>query len=110
MAVEETPLPNPETSPSPAVQGNDWETVMVAGPRPSETYQVSAQRRDTLDQDLLESIPNVIPPELQRAFEQSGYRVVQQREIVPVPMQDDRRLVVPVDHIQIHYVGRRPSL
>ena len=58
---------------------------------------------------MLDNIPDAISPELQRAFEQSGHRVVQQREIVPVQMKDGRRLVVPVDHIEIHYVGR-PSL
>ena len=75
----------------------------------AETFRVPALRRDALDQNMLENIPDAIPPELQQAFEQSGHRVVQQREIVPVQMKDGRRLVVPVDHIQIHYVGR-PSL
>jgi hypothetical protein len=119
-AVNEIPLANRESSlltaaapgvPAPAT--DDWETLTLAGAKSwdgqPETYRVRALRRDTLDRDMLEHVPDVIPPELQQAFEQSGHRVVQQREIVPVQMQDGRRLVVPVDHIEIHYVGQ-PSL
>jgi len=69
-------------------------------------FCVPAQRRDSLDQNLLESIPDFIPPDVRQAFEESGHRVIQQREIVPVPMKDGRRLVVPVDRIEIHYLGR----
>jgi hypothetical protein len=105
-AVNEYPL-------KPSAAANDWETVTLAGAGSpdgqAETFSVPAQRRDTLDENMLKNIPAAIPPELQQAFEQSGYRVEQQREIVPVPMNDDRRLVVPVDHVKIHYVGR-PSL
>jgi hypothetical protein len=121
--VQETPLSNPAQSPSPAVapggsiaQGpgtaNDWEMVTLAGRSSdgqAETYRVPAQNRDTFDQNMLNNVPNFIPPALQQVFEQSGHRVVQQREIVPVQMNDGRRLVVPVDHVEIHYVGR-PSL
>jgi anti-sigma factor RsiW len=105
-AVKELPLGNPEGA------AGDWETVALpvkSSDGQAETLQVQALRRDTLDQNMLEQIPDAISPELQRAFELSGHRVLQQREIVPVEMKDGRRLVVPVDHVEIHYVGR-PSL
>ena len=117
-ATDEFPLSSPDAARGvravPAAQtADDWETVTLAADKSSdgqpETFRVRAQRRDALDQEMLENIPDAISPELQQAFEQSGHRVVQQREIVPVQMKDGRRLVVPVDHIEIHYVGR-PSL
>ncbi len=127
-AKDEFPLARDEASSSPAAghampaaghampavgPADQWETVTlpVANP-PSgqpETLSVQALPRDTLDEDMLERVPVFIPPELQRLFEQSGHRVVQQREINSVQMKDGRRLVVPVDRVQIHYVGR-PSL
>ncbi|MGA2259605.1 MAG: hypothetical protein ABSG53_33430 [Thermoguttaceae bacterium] len=118
--VNKIPMANPGvTQPSsgravPVGQtADDWEMVPLTSDRSSDgqasTFYVPAQRRDALDQNMLEHIPDTIPPELQEAFERSGHRVVQQREIVPVQMKDGRRLVVPVDHIEIHYVGR-PSL
>jgi hypothetical protein len=106
--------PNGDASPAAAGHAgtaDNWETVMLTPTKPdgqAETFPVQAVRRNTLDQAMLD-VPDVIPPELQRAFERSGHRVVQQREIVPVQMKDGRRLVVPVDHVEIHYVGR-PSL
>jgi len=98
-------------TPQPA---DGWEMVAVApgqssGGNAAAAFCVPAQRRDALDQNMLESIPDAIPPDVRQAFEDLGHRVVQQREIVPVPMKDGRRLVVPVDRIEIHYVGR-PSL
>ncbi len=121
-AVDKFPLANSGASPaaSPEVHAvpatpaaDNWEMVTLSAAKSpngqTENFCVPALRRDTLDQNMLEHVPDIIPPELQQAFEQSGHRVVQQREIVPVQMKDGRRLVVPVDHIEIHYVGR-PSL
>ena len=105
-AREEFPLANQAT---PAATPGVWETVTLAADGQPETVRVPAIHRDTLDESLLTNVPDAISPELQRAIEQSGHRVVQQREIVPVQMQDGHRLVVPVDHVKIHYVGR-PSL
>jgi hypothetical protein len=104
----------PSSSHVEATKADDWEMVNLTSDKPADGHQaatvcVPAQCRDSLDQDMLEHIPDAIPPEMQQAFERSGHRVVQQREIVPVQMKDGRRLVVPVDHIEIHYVGR-PSL
>jgi hypothetical protein len=124
-AVSEFPLANRDAghsplatavSSDPAMPGKppagDWEMVTLDGKSAAGqtgTYRVPAVHRDALDQEMLKCIPDAIPPEVQQAFEQSGHRVVQQREIVPLQMKDGRRLVVPVDHVEIHYVGR-PSL
>jgi hypothetical protein len=67
---------------------------------------VPAVHRDTLDESMLDQMPGAMPPEVERAFQASGHQVLQQREIVPVQMNDGHRLMVPVDHVQIHYVGR----
>jgi hypothetical protein len=100
----------PTTADFPKSQADGLEMVTLSVGKSSDghdqTVCVPAQRREALDQDLLQQIPDAIPPEMQQAFEQSGYRAVQQREIVPVPMKDGRCLVVPVDRVQIHYVGR----
>ncbi len=99
---------------TPAVKtADDWKMVDLnvansSGGQP-QAIKVAAQRRDTLDRDLLDRTPGAISPELQQAFEQSGHRVVQQREIIPIQMKDGQLFVVPVDHVEIHYVGR-PAL
>ena len=114
-ATDEFPLRPPAAAPGaqalPTAQtASDLETVTLAADKLSDgqagSFNVRAQRRDAFDMGLLEHIPDALPPEVQQAFEQSGHRVVQQREIVPIQMNDGRRLVVPVDHVEIHYVGR----
>jgi hypothetical protein len=72
----------------------------------TESLCIPRARRDTFDKNVAEQGPDAIPPAVQREFERMGHQVVQQREIVPVPMNNGRRLMVPVDHAEIHYVGR----
>ena len=105
-AKDSFPLPTPPQTPA-AQSPDDWEVVgalrFAQWPRPDGA--VPAVHRDAFDQNMMEQVPEPMPPEVRRAFEQSGYQVMQQREIVPVPM-NDRRLMVPVDHVEVHYVGR----
>jgi hypothetical protein len=93
--------------------GEQWEMVTLAAPRgadgPERTIRLPAVQRQTLDQRWLESLPQAVPPEMLQAFQQAGHEIEQHRELVPVPMQDGRRLIVPVDQVNVHYVGR-PSL
>ena len=120
--IDKTPLPEAPTSLGPdslahavpAVGASDgWEMVTLDPGKlwdgQTETFRVPARNCKVLDQDILKDIPDVIPPDLRQALEQSGNLVVQKREIVPVKLKDGRQLVVPVDRIEIHHVGR-PSL
>jgi len=117
-AVAEVPLAgrgaaqSSAASSGPALPADDLEMVTLdcrSSDGQNGTFCVPALHRDALDRNMLEHIPDAIPPDVRQAFERSGHRVVQQREIVPLQMKDGRRLVVPVDHVEIHYVGR-PSL
>jgi hypothetical protein len=104
---DEVPL-NSQTAPV-AGSSDKWELVTLSADSPggqAETVQIPAVRRQAFDQGLFEQSSNVVPPEVQRVFERAGHEVLQQREIVPVPMQGGHRLMVPVDHVEIHYVGR----
>ncbi len=90
-----------------------WEVVTLAtaksSGRASETFQVPAIQRDAIDSEMLERFSGSMPADMLRAFQESGHSVTQRHEIVPIQMNDGRRLVVPVNHVQIHYVGR-PTL
>ena len=59
-----------------------------------------------LDPVWLQSIPKPVSPDVLQALEQSGHQVQQRRELLPVQMNDGRQLVVPVDQVDIRYVGR----
>ncbi|MCG8586423.1 MAG: hypothetical protein MI757_17070 [Pirellulales bacterium] len=46
-----------------------------------------------------------IPPDVQHALERMGYRVQQQRSVVRRPLGDGREMFVPVNQVDVNYVG-----
>jgi hypothetical protein len=64
---------------------------------------------DQLGEDWLKSLPTPMSPELLEQLQQAGLRVEQRRKLLPWRMKDGRRLVVPVDEVDLHYVGN-PTL
>ena len=64
---------------------------------------------DKIDEKWLRSIPPAVPPEVMQIFERAGYRVQQRRGLLPARMRDGRRLLFPLDEVDIHYVGN-PAL
>ena len=67
--------------------------------------RLPAVEQDRLDDAWLRSVPGPIPNDLRRALERTGHQVSESRRLMPVPMQDGRRLVVPVDQVEVRYVG-----
>jgi hypothetical protein len=90
-----------------------WEMVTLAAPEGSggamEPIRVPAVRRDTLDPGWLERLPGAMPADVLQAFQRTGHEVRQHRELIPVDLNDGRRLVMPVEQVDVHFVGR-PAL
>jgi hypothetical protein len=86
---------------------NPWRMVTVAAPAGSPV-RVPAVERENIDPQWLKNMPPAIPDDVRQAFNRTGHQVEQQRELVPVPLQDGRQLVVPVDQVKVHYVGDGP--
>lgn len=51
------------------------------------------------------SQPSALPDDVRRALERMGHRVEQQRRLVPYRLGDGRRVVVPVDQVEVRPVG-----
>lgn len=88
-----------------------WRMVTVSSPtgggKQGSSFRVPAVERDNIDQQWLRSFPPAIPDDVLQAFNRTGHEVEQHRELVPVPLKDGRRLVVPVDQVDVHYVGHQ---
>ncbi len=86
-----------------------WRMVTLAtteGPHgKSESIRLPAVERDSIDEDWLAGVPAAMPADVLRALERTGHKVHQRRELLPLRMKDGRRLVVPVDQVDVHYVG-----
>lgn len=84
-----------------------WRMVTLTSPdSPSEPIRLPAVERKGIDDAWLRSFPSALPADVLRALERTGHAVQQSRELVPVPLEDGRRLVVPVDQVEVHSVGR----
>lgn len=82
--------------------------LVVDGPNGSnDEIQLPVVEGGEADADFLRNQPAVIPLEVQRVLERMGHRVQQRRELVPLRMQDGRRLIVPVDEVEVRPVGNR---
>ena len=82
--------------------------LVVDGPNGmSDEIELPVVEGSAADADFAAGPPAALPLEVQRALERMGARVQQQRELVPLRMQDGRRLIVPVDKVEVHPVGNR---
>jgi hypothetical protein len=109
------PLPDqPESrlavaSPDRTTTSNPWQLVTVSAPSGQGASQpvmrVPAIERKNIDEQWLQNVPSAIPDDVARALARTGHQIQQRRELLPVPMNDGRRLVVPVDKVDIHYTG-----
>ena len=51
--------------------------------------------------------PPAVPEYLRRQMEREGYEVTGDRKLVPVALEDGRKVTVPVETVSYRYVGRR---
>jgi hypothetical protein len=111
--VERAVATSPWTSPDDiAAAGADprspWRAVTVSVGDPwfsGQPVRVPATERESIDEAWLRGFPEAIPRDVLGALERTGHRVENQRRLVPMPLQDGRNLVVPVDQVDIRYVG-----
>lgn len=99
------PLPREPRSPG----DRRWETVTLVsdGERP-QRIDVPVRQRDSFDGGWLRRLPAPMPPEVREALERLGHRVRHHRELLPIDMGDGRRLILPVDEIEVDPVGDPP--
>ena len=84
-----------------------FQTVTITDNLPDGTkrsIQLPAVAQNSIDQTRLRETPFAIPPELVQTFQKAGHNVRQSRRLVPFQMKDGRRLVVPVDQLDVQYV------
>ena len=103
----------PPSSPkSPSARAvSPWQMATIALPdeegRLSEAMQVPVRSEERLDASWLRPSPDVLPKEVREEFKRRGIQVRQSRQLIPAPMDDGRRVVIPVDQVELHYVGNR---
>ncbi|MGQ9574484.1 MAG: anti-sigma factor family protein [Thermoguttaceae bacterium] len=86
-----------------------WGAVGVSlpglGEEGSESVLLPIQPCDGMEQSWFEPPPEALPAELRAILSRLGCQVRQQRHLVPLPVEDGWRLVFPLDHFELRYVG-----
>jgi hypothetical protein len=92
-----------------AAAPNPWHTVTVSVPNDGRPLvDVPAVERDRFDEQFFQNMPPAIPDNVMQALNRTGHQVQQRREFMPVSLKDGRQMIVPVDHVDVHYIGNGP--
>jgi len=89
---------------------DEWKLVTLHGPvgpgGQESTIQLPAVQRAALDENWAQSLPSSLPADVRQSLQRTGHRVHEFRTFLPVQTNDGRQVVVPVDQVDVHYVGR----
>ena len=81
------------------VDGSAGEIAAPAGPDPGGVG---------LDDRWLTRQPPAVPASVRAQWERQGYQVEEHRRLVSLDLEDGRRVSIPVDEVELEYVGQRP--
>jgi hypothetical protein len=87
-----------------------WKLVRLSpagSTNPNQDIELPAVERDRIDEQWLKSMPSAVPKNVVQALRRSGYQVQTNEELMPMVLKDGRRLVVPIDQVDVKYVGNR---
>jgi len=113
QSVDAAPQPadqRPETAPENMnATERPWRWVTLTPdegiPDGTEPIRLPAVETDRVDEAWLRSLPEGVPAQVLDALREAGHRVRHERRLVPFRLGDGRNLLVPVDEVDVHYVG-----
>lgn len=97
-------------SPSQSFPSNspNMRLVVDGGPNQAdEVVDVPLVEADRMNEALFGPWSQSVPSEVLQMLERSGHQVVRERQLMPVDLRDGRRVVVPMDQVEIRPVGVR---
>jgi hypothetical protein len=105
------PAPRPSSPASEETPNAPWPTeprlvatLQLGGPD-MPSYRVPILAGPEIDERWLHSQPAAVPEYVRALWEREGYRVAQRRRVLEMDLSDGHRLEVPLDEIELQYVG-----
>lgn len=87
-----------------------WQLVEMSGPvgpgGTNRTVYLPAVERPGIDEEWVQSLPPTVPDDVRQSLYRTGHQISEQRELVPIMTDDGRQVVVPIDRVNVRYVGR----
>jgi hypothetical protein len=82
--------------------------VLDGGPhQQKDVVEVPLVDAAKLNEALFGQMQQQLPLDIVKLLEQAGHQIVRERRLVPVDLRDGRRVVVPMDQVEIRPVGNR---
>lgn len=104
--VEVQPQQAPQ--PQPQLAGQQNLRLVVRGPNgEAQILEVPLVGMQNMNEALLGQWSQMLTPELEQLLEASGNQIVRRRQLVPVDLNDGRRVVVPMEQVEIVPVSNR---
>ncbi len=100
--------PSPINPPSRAIREvGSFELVDAsAGESPPQRFPIRSG--PGLDERWLREQPPTVPDYVRARWESEGYQVAERRRLMTVGLGDGREVSIPVDEVEVQYVGQRP--
>ena len=61
-----------------------------------------------LDEKMFRDRPPTVPDYVRARLERQGYQVKERRKLVSITLEDGRRVSIPMDEVELDYVGQKP--
>jgi hypothetical protein len=109
--VKDNRMPAPYARSTVVDSHSPWQRMTLDDPTTPEpdNIQVPFQEGQKLTEDWLRQNRSALPDDVRQTLERSGHRVIQsQPQLVPFPLNDGRRLLVPVEQMEVQ-PGNRPA-
>ncbi len=94
-----------------ATEKPQWSTMTVNVDRDddgvAEPVELPVVRGAGFDEAWVRNQPAAIPEQMLRLIERMGHQVHHERQYYPFDLSDGGRLIVPVDEVDLKYVGER---
>ncbi len=79
----------------------------IPGEDQSEEVDIPIIEVDDPDPNWFEQQQSAFPPSVRRVLERMGLKVTERRKFYPVDLGDGRTAVVPVENVEVRFVGHR---
>ena len=105
---------SPLLPPATAVGSNSpWHQAKLSFDDPTtqgpDEIELPVVESQNLTEDWLRQNRSALPEDVKQALERSGHRVIQRQQLVPIPLKDGRRLLVPVEQVDLEPASKRPA-
>jgi hypothetical protein len=92
----------------PTADPGPWQmvTLPVAAATQGQPIQLPCREGGPAGDDWA-NVPPALSPDLLDALRKAGHQISEQRQVIPLEMKDGRRVMVPVDQVELRYVGGR---